>query len=56
MLARIAMRAVDEGRVALMPANDIGYFGAYDSVLFSGSPRQMWTGCMAGVNALASTI
>jgi radical SAM protein with 4Fe4S-binding SPASM domain len=52
MLARIAMRAADEGRVALMPANDIGYFGAYDAVLFAGSPRQMWTGCMAGVNAL----
>jgi radical SAM protein with 4Fe4S-binding SPASM domain len=52
VLARIAIRAVDEQRVQLMPANDIGYFGAYDALLFAGSTRQMWTGCMAGVNTL----
>jgi radical SAM protein with 4Fe4S-binding SPASM domain len=52
MLGRIALRASDEQRLRLAPANDIGYFGPYDAVLFAGNGRAIWSGCKAGVNAI----
>jgi radical SAM protein with 4Fe4S-binding SPASM domain len=52
VLARIAMRSADEKRLRVLPANDIGYFGAYDALLFSASSRHLWTGCMAGLSVL----
>ncbi|MBM7113916.1 radical SAM/SPASM domain-containing protein [[Archangium] primigenium] len=50
-LARIAVRARDESRVALAPANDMGYFGPYDALLF-GSVGTVWAGCKAGLSVL----
>jgi radical SAM protein with 4Fe4S-binding SPASM domain len=52
MLARIALRARDEGKVALTPANDIGYYGPYDELIFSGLGGAVWTGCKAGLSVL----
>ncbi|REG20336.1 radical SAM protein with 4Fe4S-binding SPASM domain [Archangium gephyra] len=51
MLARVALRARDESRVALTPANDIGYFGPYDDLLFA-SVGKLWAGCKAGLSVL----
>ena len=52
VLGRIAMRSKDEGRVRLVPGNDIGYYGSYDAVLFASSTRAMWLGCQAGISAI----
>jgi radical SAM protein with 4Fe4S-binding SPASM domain len=52
VLARICMRSSDEKRIRILPGNDIGYFGTYDSLLFAAANRLMWTGCMAGVAAI----
>jgi radical SAM protein with 4Fe4S-binding SPASM domain len=52
VLARIAMRATDEGKVRIVPGNDIGYYGAYDAVLFASTTRKLWMGCMAGISAI----
>lgn len=51
-LARIAARARDEGKVKLAPANDIGYFGPYDHVIFATGTRKIFSGCMAGLSVL----
>jgi radical SAM protein with 4Fe4S-binding SPASM domain len=51
VLARVALRARDEGVVALAPANDIGYYGPYDELLFAAG-SQYWMGCMAGLSVL----
>jgi radical SAM protein with 4Fe4S-binding SPASM domain len=52
MLARIALRAREESKVALTPSNNIGYYGPYDDLLFSSSRGALWTGCMAGLSVL----
>lgn len=52
MLARIALRAREEGKVAVVPANDIGYFGPYDDILFSAGAGKVWSGCNAGLSVL----
>ncbi|EPX60747.1 heme biosynthesis protein [Cystobacter fuscus DSM 2262] len=50
-LARVAVRALKEERLALAPANDIGYYGPYDEWLFA-SLGKGWSGCMAGLSVL----
>ena len=52
MLARVALRSRAEGRLRLMPSNNIGYFGPYDDIIFADSPGEVWAGCMAGVSVL----
>jgi radical SAM protein with 4Fe4S-binding SPASM domain len=52
VLARITLRSADEKRIRIVPANDIGYFGSYDPVIFAQSTRTIWTGCAAGVAAI----
>lgn len=52
MLARVASRLRDEGKMVLAPANDIGYFGPYDHVIFSTGARKLFSGCMAGLSVL----
>jgi radical SAM protein with 4Fe4S-binding SPASM domain len=52
MFARVAQRAMDEGVVFMLPANNIGFFGYWDHVIFNQSPTQVWTGCMAGISVL----
>ncbi|ATB40019.1 radical SAM/SPASM domain-containing protein [Cystobacter fuscus] len=51
MLARIAVRAREEGKLALAPSNNIGYFGPYDDLLFA-NVGQVWAGCKAGLSVL----
>lgn len=51
MLVRIALRVRAEGKMALVPANDIGYYGPYDEVLFA-STQKVWAGCKAGLSVL----
>lgn len=52
VLARIGLRAADEG-VRIAPGNNIGYFGPYDSQIFaSGGGGRAWAGCMAGLAVL----
>jgi radical SAM protein with 4Fe4S-binding SPASM domain len=50
MLARIGRRAADEN-VHIVPGNNIGYFGRFDSMIFKNAGR-LWAGCMAGLSAL----
>lgn len=50
MLARIASRAAAEN-VYIVPGNNIGYFGPYDSLIFQNGGRT-WAGCMAGLSVL----
>lgn len=53
MLVRVVSRANAEGKVAAAPANDIGYYGPYDALLWqalAGEPK--WLGCQAGISTL----
>jgi radical SAM protein with 4Fe4S-binding SPASM domain len=52
LLARLYQEAADRG-LLLLPGNNIGYFGPYESLLRgSGDDRVYWTSCNAGKNTL----
>src|SRR5690606_7728766 len=50
MLARIATREAADN-VQIIPGNNIGYHGPYDSLIFKNSGRT-WAGCMEGLSVL----
>ena len=52
VLARVGMRAADEGRVALVPGSNLGYFGPYDDLIFRATRGRRWMGCVAGLAAI----
>ncbi|WP_394824756.1 radical SAM protein [Pendulispora albinea] len=52
VLARIGLRAADEEQVNLVPGNNMGYFGPYDSMIFKANGGRPWAGCMAGLAVL----
>lgn len=49
VLARIGLRAADEGILQIVPGSNIGYFGRYDEYIFRGTGGRNWIGCIAGV-------
>lgn len=52
MLARVTRRANREG-VAMMPGNNIGYYGPYERLLRGGGEEwTFWQGCQAGLYTL----
>jgi radical SAM protein with 4Fe4S-binding SPASM domain len=52
VLARIGMRAAEEGRVGLVPGSNLGYYGPYDHLIFPASKGRRWMGCVAGLAAI----
>lgn len=52
-LVAIRQQILDPARVHLFPANNVGYFGPYESELRSGGREgRHWTGCPAGTWAI----
>lgn len=52
LLAELYQEAADRG-LLLLPGNNIGYFGPYESLLRgSGDDRVYWTSCNAGQNTI----
>ena len=53
LLDRIKRTILDPGGVQLVPGNNVGYFGRYESLLrFGGEQGHVWSGCKAGQAAL----
>jgi len=52
VLARISLRACDERTLAIVPGNNLGYYGPYDHLIFRAQGGRSWIGCTAGLNTL----
>lgn len=52
MIAKVALRAKQEGKVRVQPGNNIGYYGPYERLLRGGDAWSFWQGCSAGLSAI----